>query len=169
MAERLFPLLSDKVPFRRIYFKEFIDKFYTPLCTDQTNPREKVRFIFNMLDHDRDGILTSYDLLSSWELVPPASKFGHEISIYIEHYYNHVLKVQGKPNPKETIDFDKFCNLLTAYSSDGSLNSCLMPEIQSKPLEKPGKSKMFSVLVPTRAEIEFYEKQVNKFNPATLE
>jgi hypothetical protein len=93
ISERMFNMLSDGVPMRRIYFREFLEKFYWPLFTDQTNHRQKLQIVFNMLDLDKDGILTSNDLLTSWELVPPASKFGLEIAIFLEHYYTHVLRV----------------------------------------------------------------------------
>jgi hypothetical protein len=58
---------------------------------------------------------------------------------------------------------------LTKHSADGGLNSCLLGELQTKPMEKPGKLKATSVLVPSKAEVEFYEKKVNKFSSATLE
>lgn len=34
LVVRLFSVLSDRAPFKRLYFREFMDQFYWPLFTD---------------------------------------------------------------------------------------------------------------------------------------
>lgn len=57
-----------------MYFKTFLERFYFALWHE--NPREREKFIFRLIDNDRDGLITAKDLIRCAELFDLDSKFG---------------------------------------------------------------------------------------------
>jgi Ca2+-binding EF-hand superfamily protein len=81
---RLFSYLSDGVKIARVYFRDFLEKFYCLLWT--SDAREKSRFVFSLLDTDGDGVIGGPDLIKCQELVDMDSKFGRELQYLLDHY-----------------------------------------------------------------------------------
>ena len=71
---------------RRIFFNEFIEKFYNVLISTSASNREKSSFIFKMMDFDLDGKLSAIDLLKTFEKCSFDSKFGVELRRLILWY-----------------------------------------------------------------------------------
>lgn len=61
LVEGIFQLLSNDVKLSRVYFKTFLDRFFFALWNE--NPREREKFIFKLIDHDKDGVITGKDLI----------------------------------------------------------------------------------------------------------
>ena len=61
LAVRLFHYLSEGVRIARVYFRIFLEKFFCLLWMSE--PREKQRFVFSLLDTDGDGIIGGPDLI----------------------------------------------------------------------------------------------------------
>lgn len=81
---RLFSYLSDGVKIARVYFRDFLEKFYFLLWT--SDAREKSKFVFSLLDTDGDGVIGGPDLIKCQELVDIDSKFGRELQYLLDHY-----------------------------------------------------------------------------------
>lgn len=77
LVQGIFQLLSNDVKLSRVYFKTFLERFYFALWSE--NPREREKFIFKLIDNDKDGIITGKDLIRCSELIDLDSKFGQEI------------------------------------------------------------------------------------------
>jgi Ca2+-binding EF-hand superfamily protein len=77
LIQRIFALLSDGIKLSRVYFKTFIEKFYFRLWHE--HPREREKFIFDLLDWDGDGIIKQKDLIQTLSLIDFDSKFGQEL------------------------------------------------------------------------------------------
>ncbi len=61
LVQRLFHFLSDGVKIARVYFRQFLDKFYFTLWS--TDSRVKQKFVFGLLDIDGDGLIKGPDLM----------------------------------------------------------------------------------------------------------
>ena len=81
---RLFSYLSDGVKIARVYFRDFLEKFYCMLWIGDS--REKSKFVFNLLDTDGDGVIGGPDLMKYQEQVDMDSKFGRELQYLLDHY-----------------------------------------------------------------------------------
>lgn len=89
------------------------------------DPREKSKFVFNLLDIDGDGIISGPDLTICQEDVDMDSKFGQEIQFLLDHYVRTQLRIRGRPNQKDIIRLDFYINCLTSmYGKNGQ--SCLI-------------------------------------------
>lgn len=55
LSQNLFRVISGGVKFSRVYFAQFIEKFYNILTNEVY--RERMKFCFNIFDVDQDGIL----------------------------------------------------------------------------------------------------------------
>lgn len=111
LAKNLFRVLSNGCQLAHVLFKDFLDNFYTVLWKSEDN-RNKMHFIFKMLDIDSDNILTGIDLQRVKEQINIDSKFGQEVSILIRHYMETHIHTRTKPKFSDTIDLDKYCNML---------------------------------------------------------
>jgi hypothetical protein len=60
LKEQLFRVLSNDCKLAKIYFKQFIDKFYMPVFSNDIRTRQN--FVFRLLDADMDGVLRANDL-----------------------------------------------------------------------------------------------------------
>ena len=74
---RLYSVLSDGQVNRRLYFDQFIEKFYIPLF--EKPPIVKANFMFKMLDFDGDNYLHASDLVEAQEIIDELSDFGEEL------------------------------------------------------------------------------------------
>lgn len=118
--------IVDDIKLQRIYFKTFLERFYFKLWHE--NPREREEFIFKLIDHDKDGIITGHDILKCYEFIDIDSKFGEEIQLLDQHYIKTHLKIRGKPNSKEQINFDMYIQLIFKRIKK-TQHSCLVEEI----------------------------------------
>jgi Ca2+-binding EF-hand superfamily protein len=85
-GQRLYAILSKGIQMRRIFFNEFIERFYNVVIRPESSNREKSSFIFNMMDFDNDGKLGAIDLLKTFEKCSFDSKFGIELRRLILWY-----------------------------------------------------------------------------------
>ena len=77
LKEQLFRVLSNDCKISKIYFKQFIERFYHPVFS--TDSRIRQNFVFRLLDADMDGILKAQDLMIASTQINGDSKFGQEI------------------------------------------------------------------------------------------
>ena len=74
LKEQLFRVLSNDCSLGKIYFKQFIEKFYQQVFN--TDSRVRQNFVFRLLDTDMDGVLKAKDLTVAATQVNCDSKFG---------------------------------------------------------------------------------------------
>lgn len=81
LTKSLFRVLSeakqDAIQLSRVYFHQFIEKFYMALTLEVL--RDRMKFCFKMIDTDGDGVINGTDLKRCVELVNMDSKFGIEL------------------------------------------------------------------------------------------
>ena len=107
LNERLYMMLSDGKPCRRIFIDDFIEKFYQPLW-EADDPLARARFMFTMLDFDGDGYLLASDLVRALELIDGASDFGQEFQKIVDFYVTTHLKTNDKPSEYHKINLHKY-------------------------------------------------------------
>ena len=112
---RLYSVLSDGQVNRRIYFDEFIEKFYIPLF--EKPPIVKANFMFKMLDIDGDGYLHASDLVECQDIIDELSDFGEEVTKLSQYYLNTYLESRGKIRDAEKINIYKYKDLLVLDDS----------------------------------------------------
>jgi len=130
LAIRLYYFLSDNVNLKRIYLKDFIEKM---LVFWEGSYREIMRVCFRMIDLDHDQVLNGIDLLTIQNSIDLESEFGQEVLILVDHYITTHLMTRQRVNPKHYLHLDNYIKLLNDQYS------CLVAEIKTKVLQKPGK------------------------------
>lgn len=63
--------------------------------------RDKMRFCFNLLDIDRDGILDAVDLETLCEITNLDCTFGKELQLYLDHYSVTNLRIKTRPKQSD--------------------------------------------------------------------
>ena len=107
---RLYYMLSDGQKHKRIYFDDFIEKFYTPLFNSAN--MVKANFMFQMLDFDEDGYLHASDLVQAQQYVDEMSDFGEELQSLTSHYTNSFMAGRGTLKWNDQINVQKFNDIL---------------------------------------------------------
>ena len=112
-----------------------------------------MRFCFNLLDIDSDGVLTAGDLKIITELVNPDCSLGKEIQILLVHYERTHLRVKTFVKAADAIDFEKYILLLQKARGTPVPESCLVEELLKKTLSQPEKFKKTSVFICTNEQL----------------
>ena len=149
LAKSLFRVLSNDCRLAHVMFKDFLDRFYSVLWKTEDN-RPKMQLVFRMLDIDSDNVITGIDLQRVKEQISIDSKFGQEVSILLQHYMETHIHSRTKPKFSDTIDLDKYCNLLhKAYFGKQATVSVLIAELKLKAMDAPGRHRKSSVFICT--------------------
>jgi hypothetical protein len=115
-SRRLYEILARSVPLKRIYFNEYIQRFYNIFLKEGNNNKERSSFIFQMIDYDGDGVLNAIDLLNAFEIISMSSKFGKEIHALMVWYTSkNVSESKGTASKKKEvhdITLDQYYKLL---------------------------------------------------------
>lgn len=112
LEARLYYILSDGLPNRRIYMETFIEKFYKPMFEEP--PVIKAQFMFKMLDFDEDGYLHASDLVKAQDFCDELSEFGEEIAKLANYYIKVYLESRGKIKISDKINLHRYKDLLDA-------------------------------------------------------
>ena len=127
LDDRLYIVLADGRPAKRIFIDDFIEKFYVPLWEDE-DPLARARFMFKMLDYDGDGYLHASDLVRAQEAVDTGSDFGQELQKLVDFYVRTQLKNAGPASDHDKINLHKYKLLAEAVRTTES-------EFEAKPAE----------------------------------
>ena len=85
-SKRFYDIIAENVSMKRIFFKDYIEKFYNILIKAGNNNRTRSSFIFKMIDFDQDGELSAIDLLNTFEQISVKSKFGREVHTLMQWF-----------------------------------------------------------------------------------
>ncbi len=95
LSQQLFRVITGGVKLARVYFPDFVEKIYkTLICTDY---RERMKFVFNFLDIDQDGIIKAQDLSMCIESVNMDTRFGKELQVILDYYTVTFLRPKQRP------------------------------------------------------------------------
>ena len=140
-----------------------------------------MRFVFNFLDHDGDGVIRAQDLERTIAQVNMDAQFGREVVPLIQHYNETHTKNRSKPRINDRLDFEKFLQIQQrAFEEkekakkkivDASkpkeakqlFESCLVEEILKKILSDQEKLRKVSVFICTKEEVVDSLKRRNPY------
>jgi len=99
-----------------------------------------MRFAFELLDSDNNGLLSGPDLVVVQESIEPTCEYAEELKKIIEFFVRkHVLIKDARfVGISDYIDLDRYLALIE--------HSCIIDEVKTKILSKPGKANGSSVL-----------------------
>ena len=121
LDKRLYHILSNGKPNKRIYFDDFIENFYIPLF--EAPPIVKANFMFRMLDFDGDGYLHASDLVTAQEYFDEMSDFGNEVNKLSQYYITTYLNNRGKVKLEDQINMFRYKDLLDDSGGSGKKSS----------------------------------------------
>lgn len=138
MAQRFYLVLAGGMQAKRISFYEFAETLEETLLSQER--REQMRFAFELLDSDNNGLLSGPDLLVVQENIEPTSEYAEELQRVIEFFVRkHVLVKDPRfIGLSDNIDLNRYLALIN--------HSCIIDEFKTRILTKPGKANGVSVL-----------------------